>query len=142
MPGTVRLRLTQKPASSIISGIRLWKTSKQEGQDRSMKSSTTPSFWRVYRSLPAEIQAEATKAYRLWKENPRHPSLRLNARVSIGRCELRADGGPWDGSTRAHFTGSGLARTMSTKGSWDDEASSLVCDIGGVQWRPRLGFRG
>ncbi|PYS55016.1 MAG: hypothetical protein DMF76_26390 [Acidobacteria bacterium] len=42
-----------------------------------MKSSTTPSFWRSYRSLPAEIQAEATKAYRLWKENPRHPSLRF-----------------------------------------------------------------
>src|SRR5712691_7849443 len=55
---------------------RLDHLSQQEGQSRSMKSSTTPSFWRAYRSLPAEIQTEATKSYRLWKENPRHPSLR------------------------------------------------------------------
>src|SRR6266852_9253828 len=75
MPGTVRSKPTPRPDGSIISGSRLWKTSKQEGQSRSMKSLTTPSFWRSYRSLPAEIQAEADKTYRLWKENPRHPSL-------------------------------------------------------------------
>jgi hypothetical protein len=40
-----------------------------------MKSSTTPSFWRAYRTLTPEIQAEARKAYQLWKANPRHPSL-------------------------------------------------------------------
>jgi hypothetical protein len=40
-----------------------------------MKSSTTPSFWRAYRTLVPEIQAEARKAYQLWKVNPRHPSL-------------------------------------------------------------------
>jgi len=42
-----------------------------------MNSSTTDSFWRTYRSLPREIQIEARKAYSLWKENPRHPSLRF-----------------------------------------------------------------
>jgi hypothetical protein len=42
-----------------------------------MKSSTTPSFWRAYRELTPEIQAEARKAYQLWKANPRHPSLRF-----------------------------------------------------------------
>ncbi|MCI0426407.1 MAG: hypothetical protein L0Z46_00145 [Nitrospiraceae bacterium] len=42
-----------------------------------MKSSTTPSFWRAYSALPAEVKAQALKAYRLWLENPRHPSLRF-----------------------------------------------------------------
>lgn len=42
-----------------------------------MKSSTTPEFWRAYRSLPPEVRAQARKAYRLWAQNPRHPSLRF-----------------------------------------------------------------
>jgi hypothetical protein len=42
-----------------------------------MKSSTTPSFWRAYRAMPPEIQVEARKAHQLWKDNPRHPSLRF-----------------------------------------------------------------
>jgi hypothetical protein len=42
-----------------------------------MKSSATSKFWRAYHSLPPGIRAEARKAYRLWKENPRHPSLRF-----------------------------------------------------------------
>ena len=42
-----------------------------------MKSSTTPDFWRAYRSLPPDVRAQARKAYRLWAENPRHPSLRF-----------------------------------------------------------------
>jgi hypothetical protein len=32
---------------------------------------------RVTHSLSSEIRVEANKAYRLWKENPRHPSLRF-----------------------------------------------------------------
>jgi hypothetical protein len=42
-----------------------------------MTSSTTPSFWRAYRALPENIQAEAGKSYQLWKDNPSHPSLRF-----------------------------------------------------------------
>jgi len=42
-----------------------------------MKSSATSKFWRAYHSLPPEIRAESRKAYRLWAENPRHPSLRF-----------------------------------------------------------------
>ena len=42
-----------------------------------MKSSTTPDFWRAYRSLSPEVRAQARKAYRLWAANPRHPSLRF-----------------------------------------------------------------
>ena len=42
-----------------------------------MKSSTVPSFWKAYQSLPPEVRAQARKAYRLWLCNRRHPSLRF-----------------------------------------------------------------
>ena len=40
-----------------------------------MKSATLPSFWAAYRSLGKDIQRGPRKAYRLWAENPFHPSL-------------------------------------------------------------------
>lgn len=40
-----------------------------------MKSKTTPSFRRAYRKLPTDIQADAKRAYKLWKANPFHNSL-------------------------------------------------------------------
>jgi hypothetical protein len=42
-----------------------------------MKSSTTPDFWTSYRKLPTEIKSRDRTAYRLWRANPRHPSLRF-----------------------------------------------------------------
>ena len=47
-----------------------------------MKSSTTPDFWRAYAALPPEVKRQARKAWRLWRENPRHSSL---------RCEPKGD---------------------------------------------------
>jgi hypothetical protein len=56
-----------------------------------MKSSTTSDFWEAYRGLPLAVRSQARKAYRLWLENPRHPSLRFekkghywSARISPG----------------------------------------------------------
>ncbi len=40
-----------------------------------MKSATLPSFWTEYHALPLEIRRVARKAYRLWSNNPFHPSL-------------------------------------------------------------------
>ncbi|MDD5483176.1 MAG: hypothetical protein PHP98_05945 [Kiritimatiellae bacterium] len=40
-----------------------------------MKSSTTPDFWESYNTLPPGVKAMARRAYRIWKTNPRHPSL-------------------------------------------------------------------
>ena len=40
-----------------------------------MKSATLPSFWTSYRELHSSVQKGAQKAYRLWQENPFHPSL-------------------------------------------------------------------
>jgi len=42
-----------------------------------MKSAALPSFWTAYESLDAKIKRRARKAYRLWAQNPFHPSLRF-----------------------------------------------------------------
>lgn len=42
-----------------------------------MKSATLPSFWETYRSLDENLKERARKAFRLWVENPFHPSLRF-----------------------------------------------------------------
>jgi len=42
-----------------------------------MRSATLPSFWSAYKPLSDEIKREARKAYRLWEQNPFHPSLRF-----------------------------------------------------------------
>ena len=40
-----------------------------------MKSATLPSFWAAYLSLDESTKRATRKAYRLWMENPFHPSL-------------------------------------------------------------------
>jgi hypothetical protein len=40
-----------------------------------MKSRATSSFWRGYFLLPKDIQGIAVKQYRLWLQDPHHPSL-------------------------------------------------------------------
>lgn len=42
-----------------------------------MKSRATPRFWAAYRKLPLEVQNLARKAYRLFRDDPRHPSLQF-----------------------------------------------------------------
>ena len=42
-----------------------------------MRSSATPRFWAAYRELPPEIQNVARKAYRLFRDDPSHPSLQF-----------------------------------------------------------------
>jgi hypothetical protein len=42
-----------------------------------VKSATLPSFWEAYRLLGEDSRQSARKAYRLWRENPAHPSLRF-----------------------------------------------------------------
>ncbi|ACI99340.1 hypothetical protein [Rhodospirillum centenum] len=40
-----------------------------------MKSQTTIDFWACYAGLPREVKRTPVRAYRLWRENPRHPGL-------------------------------------------------------------------
>ena len=49
---------------------------------RSMKSSTTPSFRERLAGLPPDIRRLATKNFKLWLANPRHPSLHFK---KVGR---------------------------------------------------------
>ncbi len=42
-----------------------------------MNSETLPSFWDTYRKLDQSIKKRARKKYKLWFENPFHPSLRF-----------------------------------------------------------------
>lgn len=35
------------------------------------------SYWRYFDELPEEVRKQAEKNYKLWKENPKHPSLRF-----------------------------------------------------------------
>ena len=51
-----------------------------------MKSSTNADFWRAYASLPPNARDSARKAYRLWKENPHHGSLRFQKRGRFWRA--------------------------------------------------------
>jgi hypothetical protein len=42
-----------------------------------MNSATLPSFWDAYRNLSPSLRSQVKKAYRLWLDNPFHPSLRF-----------------------------------------------------------------
>jgi len=39
-----------------------------------VRSRATPRFWAAYEELPPEIRGLARKAYRLFRENARHPN--------------------------------------------------------------------
>lgn len=45
-----------------------------------MKSRCTRRFWKLHNDLPEQIQTLAAKAYKLWRNNPRHPSLEFKKR--------------------------------------------------------------
>jgi hypothetical protein len=42
-----------------------------------VKSRTSRDFWKLFYNLPLEVQQLAYKNYLLWRNNPRHPSLRF-----------------------------------------------------------------
>jgi hypothetical protein len=42
-----------------------------------MISHTTAQFWEAYRELPSDMRKQARKAYRLFLQNPYHPSLQF-----------------------------------------------------------------
>jgi len=42
-----------------------------------MNSRATRQFWKLYNTLPLEIQQRARRAYELWRNDPRHPSVQF-----------------------------------------------------------------
>lgn len=53
-----------------------------------MKSLTSPDFWAAYQALPPEARRAARQAYRLWRENPHHGSLRFQKRGRYWRAAI------------------------------------------------------
>ncbi|MCB9438414.1 MAG: hypothetical protein H6673_15670 [Anaerolineales bacterium] len=74
-----------------------------------MNSATLPSFWEAYRHLKREDRTRARKAYRLWAENPFHPSLHfkcVNARENVWSVRISLEHralGIWDDDTVTWF---------------------------------------
>jgi hypothetical protein len=42
-----------------------------------VKSQALPQFWKLYSRLPPEVQRRASRAYRVWRENPDTPGLQF-----------------------------------------------------------------
>lgn len=56
-----------------------------------MNSATLPSFWDAYGKLDLNLRGKARKAYRLWSDDPFHPSLRfkcINREESVWSVRL------------------------------------------------------
>lgn len=59
-----------------------------------IQSRATRRFWRLFSSLPPEVQQEARRAYRLFRADPAHPGLQFkklqgedniySARIGLG----------------------------------------------------------
>jgi mRNA-degrading endonuclease RelE of RelBE toxin-antitoxin system len=49
-----------------------------------MKSDTLPTFWREYYKLSPSLKEKTRKAFRLWQNNPHHPSLRFERKNTNG----------------------------------------------------------
>ncbi len=74
-----------------------------------MKSRTTIKFCQAFAKLPASVQKQARNAYRLFKKNPNHPSLRfkkVHQRLPIYSARISKDYravGQLDGETVIWF---------------------------------------
>lgn len=40
-----------------------------------MLSQTTSRFWKSYQTLPIAMREKARRAFKIWSDNPNHPSL-------------------------------------------------------------------
>lgn len=73
-----------------------------------MNSATLQSFWAAYDGLPEDVKEQARKAFRLWAQDPFHPSLRFkcvspaervwSVRITLGYralCIWESDTATW-----------------------------------------------
>lgn len=67
-----------------------------------MRSRRLPGFDTSFAALPEDVKRRATKAYRLWQDNPTHPSLHFK-RVSTSRPA-------WSVRVDMNYRALGLAR--------------------------------
>lgn len=57
-----------------------------------MKSFATTDFWKAYAELSLEMQEQTQRAYQIWQENSRHPSLHFK-KVGKNLWSARISGG-------------------------------------------------
>jgi hypothetical protein len=82
-----------------------------------MNSHITDKFRKAFAELPADVQKQARQAYRLFIENPHHPSLRFKTNhptrpiYSVGLDSIIA---PLVSVMRMTSSGIGLAPTLRT----------------------------
>ncbi len=74
-----------------------------------MTSRATRRFWKLYQELPEHIQRLAVKNYRLWRDNPQHPSL--DFKKLAGRSER------FSIRVGDHYRALGIKSTTATNGS-------------------------
>ena len=60
-----------------------------------MKHRRTPRFVKAFQALPAEVKAQARKAFLLFQENPQHSSLHIK--------RMRGIPGVWEGRVDIHY---------------------------------------
>ncbi len=65
-----------------------------------MKSYLDDEFFDHYRKLPEDVRRQAKAAFKLWKENPFHPSLRFK--------EVHAGEGIWSARVGRNYRVVGL----------------------------------
>lgn len=59
-----------------------------------MKSRTTRRFRQAYAALPEQVRRQAREAYRLFAQNPQHPSLRfrrVHATLAVYSARINID---------------------------------------------------
>ena len=89
-----------------------------------MKSRTRPSFWRAYANLDEVTRQAARRAYALFANDPRHPSLRfkkLGGYENIWSVRVNEQYRSVNGGATRSF-GSGSARITSSTNCSDDLA--------------------
>ena len=79
-----------------------------------MTSSTTPSFWRAFQSLPDQIKDEARKASSFGVLTRVIRQFASGGKERTGLFASLEVGEPWQRNMRACSSGSGLAHMMST----------------------------
>ena len=52
------------------------------------QSSAASRFWKPFAQLPAQIQDLAIEKYELFKQDPHHPSLGFQAKVSVWTVDI------------------------------------------------------
>jgi hypothetical protein len=71
-----------------------------------MKSRATANFWAAFNQLPGDVRQLAAKQYRVWLDNPHHPSVRFKKVGSYWSARVTDDFralGVMDGDTMIWF---------------------------------------